>query len=134
MQFIYRTILNALIFYFIVNLFAPGIVIASGNNLGLNLLSGVLFGMLLAAVPFVLGFFKLPNSTAAEILLSLVFIFMFFFLLSIGFAGLGTVKPTYISLGAGVTFNFPTVMQTVVGATAVAALAVVGMENLRKRL
>lgn len=134
MQFVYRTILNALIFYFIVNLFSPGIAIAGGSNLGMNLLCGLLFGMLMAVVPFVLGFFKLPNSTAAEMLLSLVIIFGFFFLLSIGFAGLGQIRPTVISLGAGFTFNFPTVMQTVVGATATTALIVVGMENLRRRL
>lgn len=134
MQFLYRTTLNALIFYFIVNLFKPGIVIAGGENLGANLLVGILFGLLVASIPFVLGFFKLPNSAAASILLSLVLIFLFFFALSTGFAGLGAIAPTVISLGAGFTFVFPTSTQTMVAATIITSIIVVGMENLRKRV
>jgi|GEM_PF-4971043 len=134
MQFLFRTILNALIFYFVVSLFKPGILIAGGENLSANLLIGILFGLVMGSVPFILGFFKFPNSVAGNILVSLVLIFLFFFALSTGFAGLGGIAPTVISLGAGLTFVLPTSTQTMVAATIVTAIIVVGMENLRKKV
>lgn len=130
-NFLYLTFRNALLFYFIVTVFSGGIRIAGGSNLLLNIIAGLIFGALMASIPAMLKFFKLPVTNASFLLMCLVVTFIFYFLLFSGFLGLGSIAPTTINFGfAGAVVVLVGQVQTMVAATIATALGVVGMEAL----
>jgi hypothetical protein len=134
MKFLYSTLINALLFYFIVSVFSGGIKIAGGSNILSNIIAGLLFGALIAAIPTILGFFKLPVTWASTLLMCLILAFAFYFLLFTGFAGLGAIAPTTIVLGIGsAVIALPTAIQTMVAATVFTAISIVGLDSLQKK-
>lgn len=133
MKFLYETIVFGLLFYFFLNLFS-GIRIAGANNsVLLNIAAGLLFGVLIASIPALLKFFKLPVNNGGVFLMALVLIFIFLFILQQGFFDLGDIRRTTINLRPLVrqTLTFGSI-QTMVLATVVISLSVLGLKSLQK--
>lgn len=129
-KFIYLVLRNGLLFYFFVTII-NGIRIAD-NNVSSNIIAGLLFGILMASVPSILKFFKLPVTSASYMLMALVVSFVFFFILYSEVAGLGAIGRSDINLGLGGAPIRLLEVQTMVVATVLTALSVAGLEALSK--
>ncbi|MDQ6985475.1 MAG: hypothetical protein Q9M91_04920 [Candidatus Dojkabacteria bacterium] len=78
MKYIYITLRNTFLFFFISALFAR--VLLSGNNEFVDILiGGLLFGIVMALMPNILQFMKIKESAWSLILLGIVITFIFFF-------------------------------------------------------
>ncbi len=134
MKFLYEVIINALLFYFFLNFFNGINIAGSNNNILINIGSGLLFGLLIASIPSILKFFKVPVNNGATFLMALIVIFIFMFILQQGIFGLGSIGQTTINLRPIVTsgalkFN---PVQTMVLATVLISLSVLGLKSLQK--
>jgi hypothetical protein len=96
MKNLYVVLRNFLLFFFLVNVFS-GVSITQG--LFGKVLVGLIFGVLMALVPTILAFFKLPVNFGGSFLLSLVICFIYFFLIKIQFLALGSIGGTTVNWG-----------------------------------
>lgn len=131
MKFIYTTVINALLFFFMVNIF-NGIRIGDGT-VAVTIVAGLVFGVFIAAIPTILKFFKLPVTSASTFLVALIVIFIFLFLLYSQFLGMGSLTGTNVLLASGGARINLGAVQTMVAATVFTSLAVLGLEALSKQ-
>lgn len=133
MKFLYEVIINALLFYFFLNFFNGIRIAGANNNVLINIGSGLLFGALIASIPSILKFFKIQVNNGATFLMALVVVFIFMFILQQGIFGLGSVSATSLDLRplfkAKLSFNG---VQTMVLATVLISLSVLGIKSLQK--
>lgn len=97
MDKVYTTVLNALWFYFLVDVI-NGVQI-SHENLAVTVLIALLAGGLMWSVKPVLHFFKISVNTWSQLFLAVVFSFIFFFAMYLGVLSIGSVGPSIIDLG-----------------------------------
>lgn len=79
MKYLYDTLQSTFIFYFIAILFQD-IMILGNNEFSDYLVPGIIFGVIIASLPFLLTFFKLGANTGSIILGSVVIVFMYYFI------------------------------------------------------
>lgn len=80
MKNVYRVVRSIMLFYFLASLFAQILVFPNGNTLQGIFLPALIFGVLVAALPTILGFFKINDNNGALLLGGLVVNFIFYFL------------------------------------------------------
>lgn len=128
MRGIYLVLRNFLVFFFLVSIF-NGVSIIQGL-IG-TILVGIIFGILMMLVPAILAFFKIKPNFWSTLLLGIIVAFIFFFLMRMGFLGIGTIGSTEINWGApGLGVLRMDDLTTLVVISLVSALATVGMEAL----
>lgn len=79
MKEVYVTLRNMLLFFFIVAVFS-GTIIVRNNTVADKVIVGLVFGLVMAFLPMILKFFKLPVNTGSLLLVGIVFSFLFYFL------------------------------------------------------
>lgn len=79
MRELYVTLRNMLLFFFIVAVFS-GTIVVRDNTVVDKILVGLAFGAVMASLPMLLKFFKLPVNTGSLLLVGIVFSFLFYFL------------------------------------------------------
>ncbi len=82
MKKFFVVLLNMLVFFFVMNIFAPTIQVKGipGFTQNINsILVGLLYGFFMMLVPNILKFFKLGVQTSAIYLMSVLVSFIFFF-------------------------------------------------------
>lgn len=79
MKEVYVTLRNMLLFFFIVAVFS-GTIIVRNNTVADKVIVGLVFGLVMAFLPMMLKFFKLPVNTGSLLLVGIVFSFLFYFL------------------------------------------------------
>lgn len=82
MKNVYKAFVNIFIFYFLVSLFngVLGILMPGANTFVVILIPAIIYGILVAALPTILGFFKIKENTGALLLGGVVVNFLFYFL------------------------------------------------------
>lgn len=80
MRNIYRAARGIALFYFIASLFAGILAFTDGNNFQGIFVSAMVFGVLVAALPSILSFFKIQENNGALLLVGLVVNFLFYFI------------------------------------------------------
>jgi uncharacterized membrane protein YvlD (DUF360 family) len=133
MKFLYSTIINALLFYFFISVFNGIQIGGANNNLLTNILAGLIFGALIASIPILLKFFKLPVNSGSTFLLALIIVFIFLFLLQQQVANLGSIENTVINFGPFGGKSTLKPLQTMVAATVTISLGVLGLRSLSDR-
>lgn len=78
MYYVYVTLRNMLLFFFLVSVFS-GTILVRDNTVFDKVLVGVIFGIVMAALPAMLKFFKLPLNTGTLLLVGTIASFLFFF-------------------------------------------------------
>lgn len=127
---VYVVIRNSLLFFFLISVFESGINISQG--LFGKIMLGVFFGLIMVSVPFLLGFFKMPDNFWAMMLLGIVLSFLYFFLLKSGFLGLVTFADRTV-IDWGISGIAPLVLDdisTLVVISVTSALTSAGLDNL----
>lgn len=79
MKNFYRVVRSIALFYFIASLFAQVLRFTEGNNFQGIFVSALIFGLLVAALPSILNFFKIKENNGALLLVGLVVNFLFYF-------------------------------------------------------
>ncbi|BCX14195.1 MAG: hypothetical protein KatS3mg085_727 [Candidatus Dojkabacteria bacterium] len=77
-MFLYVTLRNTLLFFFLISLFQDTIAVRN-NTMVDKIFVGLLFGLLMASLPIILKFFKLPVNAGSLILIGVVAAFLFYF-------------------------------------------------------
>ena len=80
MKHIYNTLLGLMVFYFISKIFGGVMDFSDWNGFDGIFLSGLLFGVVVAILPAVLGFFKIKENNGALLLGGIVVNFFYYFL------------------------------------------------------
>jgi hypothetical protein len=133
MKNVYKTLVNLLAFFFIVSLFINVLIIKGGNDFSNVILPALIFGVLVAALPSILNFFKIKESTGALLLGGLVVNFIYYF---VGYYALDffTIATGRVKFGfEALTLNIDdTTLGLIVVSLVSAALSVI-LEALSKR-
>ncbi len=79
MRNLFNLLLGILLFYFIASLFAVILQFDGGNSFDNIFLPSLMFGILVAALPAILSFFKIRETTGALLLGGFVVNFLFYF-------------------------------------------------------
>lgn len=127
---IYEVIINLLLFYFLTSV-VNGVAVREGNLLS-TILVGVVFGVLMAAVPNILQFFKITVNVWSSILIAVVLSFIFMFVLST--LGIAVFSAATIDLGIPglvITLNDP--ITSLLFLSVLSAVLSVGLKQLGKR-
>jgi hypothetical protein len=128
MKNLYVVIVNALLFFFIVQI-VNGIRISNGTVIS-TIFVGLLFGLTMMMVPIILRFFKISVTTGSRMLLALVLSFLFFFLIHTGFASIGKITGSTINFGIGDPIKLAGSLETLMVASIVSALSSIGLQRL----
>lgn len=127
---VYYVIVNMLLLYFILGL-VNGISV-NGGNLAMNVMIGLVFGLLMAYTPEILKFFKISVNTWSSLLISIVVSFIFFFVTS-SLLHLVAFGATSTNLGfADMVLKLPDALSTLIFVSLVSALGSVGLKQLGK--
>ncbi|MBL8015094.1 MAG: hypothetical protein JNK26_02820 [Candidatus Doudnabacteria bacterium] len=127
---IYEVIINLLLFYFVTSVI-NGVTIREGNLLS-TIIVGIVFGVLMAAVPQMLGFFKINVNTWASLLLSIMLSFIFLFILST--LGIAVFAAAVIDLGLpGLVIAINDAISSLLFLSVLIALLSVGLKQLGKK-
>lgn len=127
---LYEVIINLLLFYFVTSVI-NGVTIREGNLLS-TIIVGIVFGVLMAAVPQMLGFFKINVNTWASLLLSIMLSFIFLFILST--LGIALFTAATIDLGLpGLIITLNDGISSLLFLSVLIALFSVGLKQLGKK-
>lgn len=124
----YIVAINALLFFFIINA-VNGVVIRT-NSLLDKVFASLLFGLIILAVPFLLGFFKVTINFWSKFLLTTVICFAFFFLIYQKVIGIGSIVGSTINLGFGLNPIVLDDVGTLIVAAVLSALLSAGLQVL----
>lgn len=82
MNFLYKTFVNITVFYFLVILFngVLGILMPGANTFIVIAIPAIIYGLLMAALPSIVTFFKIKVNTGVLLLGGIVVNFLFYFL------------------------------------------------------
>ncbi len=80
MKNLYNFFIGLISFYFIASIFDPIIGFKNSGGFSGQFISALLFGLLVSALPAILGFFKIKENNGALLLGGLVVNFLFYFL------------------------------------------------------
>jgi hypothetical protein len=132
MKFVYVTLVNMLLFFFIVTVFS-GITVRGGSFLE-KVWVGLLFGVFMAGVPHVLKFFKLAVSSGSLLLMGVVMSFIFFFI-GIYFLDLFNISRSTVDIGVSFIPEISLQDRTmaIVFLSLVSAIMSIGLEILGKQ-
>lgn len=79
MKYLYVSLRNTFLFFFILRLFAGILVVDRSNELLYQFLIAFTFGALTSFVPNILSFFKIKQSTVTSLFLGVIVTFAYFF-------------------------------------------------------
>lgn len=127
---VYRSIRNALVFFFFANVFS-GIQLGRGGDEVVisQIIVSLIFGIVIGLIPNILKFFKIQVTVMTSILLALVLIFIFFFVMYAGYLGLGTIEGSVITLISGTVVRLDA-LETLLVSTIVLALSTIWLDWL----
>ncbi|MEO6728678.1 MAG: hypothetical protein ABIM99_02025 [Candidatus Dojkabacteria bacterium] len=138
MQKVFTVILNMLIFFFLVVILSPNIVVGSvfgiaANSVVNSILIGLIYGVLIMLVPNFLKFLKLPDNGGAMILMGIIVSFIFFF---VGLYIFGFVGVNNQPVNLGLALVSPIILQdrtvALVFLSVVSAVVSIGMGMLNR--
>ncbi len=130
MKDIYLAVRNTILFYFIALLL--GSSIAMPQSFSEKFFVGLFFGIAITLIPHILKFFKLPVNTGSVLLLCIIISFIFFVTASYMLSLIDfTSKLPDLFTFMGLTASADNLM-SIVYATIIASLVVVGFDTLEK--
>lgn len=130
MKDVYLTVRNGVLFYFVAILIGAGMTLPV--SFAEKLFVGLIFGLVITLIPHILKFFKLPVNSGSVFLLCIIICFIYFMVMSYVFSliGINNRLPDML-----IFFGFNSgadKLMSLVYATLISSLVVVGFDTLER--